>query len=109
MKTSTHPLKSDAAVLAQLLERLEQRRMIDPAAYRSVAQRLASELDRIQDADALDAVLGAFPVAADLYENLRYEHAGLCRAPIDTSLATERSAREAIERAMKPVPGELLR
>lgn len=101
MKT-LHPLKSDAAVLAHLLERLEQRGRIDADAYRALVQRLTNELDRIDDADALDTVLQTFPSAAALYENLRYAHAGLCRSPIDVSLATERNAREVLAHAMGP-------
>jgi len=35
-----------------------------------------------------------------VYENLNYQHAGLCRSALDASLAAELAARKAIERAM---------
>ena len=101
MKTS-HPLTTDAAILAQLLERLERGGRPDAGQYRFVSQRLAQALERMADPDALDAVLQASPAAAELYENLHYQHAGLCRARLDTSLATEKSARDAIAQAMNP-------
>jgi hypothetical protein len=47
-----------------------------------------------------------------VYENLNYQHAGLCRSSLDVSLAAEVSARDAIARAMRVVksnpvnPGE---
>jgi hypothetical protein len=34
-----------------------------------------------------------------LYENLRYAHAGLCRAPLETALNAELAASAAIDRA----------
>ena len=101
MKTS-QTLKTDAALIAQLLERLERSGRPDADQYRQVVQRLAHELGRVQGPDALDALLSASPAAAELYENLNYEHAGLCRSLLDASLAAELSAREAIARAMRP-------
>jgi len=44
-------------------------------------------------------VLDSFPAVAELYENLHYEHAGLCRSVLETSLAAELAARAAIESA----------
>ena len=101
MKTS-QPLNTDAALMAQLLERLERGGHPDADQYRMVVRRLADELGRVQDADALDALLQAHPAAAELYENLNYQHAGLCRSLLDASLSSERRAREAIARAMRP-------
>ena len=91
-------------MLAKLLERMDgptRTKAPDPAQYRLLAQRLAISLDAIDDRNALDAILSAFPAAAQLYENLRYEHAGLCRSGLDASLAGEQSARRAIERARR--------
>jgi hypothetical protein len=48
--------------------------------------------------DDLQAVLNTFPAAAELYENLNYQHAGLCRSPLDRSLAAEVKARELIRK-----------
>lgn len=101
MKTS-QTLHTNAALMAQLLERLERGGRPDADQYRLVARRLADELGRVQDADALDALLQAHPAAAQVYENLNYQHAGLCRSLLDASLAAELRAREAIARAMRP-------
>jgi hypothetical protein len=50
----------------------------------------------------LHRLLQAAPHTADLYENLRYDMAGLCLHPLDTALAAERAASSAIERARSP-------
>jgi len=104
MKT-THPTPSRAdptstRVLAALLERLERSTAeVDAQQYRSVVRRLADALAQAEPGAALDAVLAAFPAASQLYENLQYEHAGLCRSPLDPALAAEMQAREWISRA----------
>jgi hypothetical protein len=88
--------------LAQLLERLESSRApIGADQYRSVARHLADELANAEPGPELEAVLDAFPASAELYENLRYEQAGLCRAPLERSLDTERLARRALEAAAR--------
>lgn len=87
---------------AQLLERIEQRpAAITPEQYRSVVQRLSQALDEVPPGPPLEMILAAFPATATLYENLRYAHAGLCRAPLEASLNSELRAREAIERARR--------
>lgn len=93
-------------VLAGLLERLERRPgRIDPDAHRTVVQRLARALAAPDlPADARDAVLGAHPAAAELYENLQYAHGGLVRAPLEAAIAAERQAREWIARAARISP-----
>lgn len=101
MKTS-QTLPTNAAVLAQVLERMERGGHPDAAQYRFVAQRLVEELGRVTDTAALDAVLQTHHAAAELYENLNYQHAGLCRSLLDASLGAELQAREAIARAMRP-------
>lgn len=86
--------------LAHLLDRLEHGRgPISADQYRTVAQRLSDELARVAPSPALQAILDAHPAAAELYENLNYRHAGLCRSPLERSLAAELRAREAIGRA----------
>lgn len=101
MKTA-QTLHTNALLLAELLERLEHGAHPDAGQYRLVAHRLAEELGRVTDTGTLDALLQANPAAAELYENLNYQHAGLCRSPLDSSLAAELRAREAIARAMRP-------
>lgn len=103
MKTLQAPIQS-AALLAQLLERLEtSRQPFDPAQYRLVALRLTELLaDRSAEWAPL---LERSRAAATLYENLHYAEAGLCRAPLDAAMQAEVSAREAIAAARsKPAP-----
>lgn len=86
-------------LLAQLLERLD--RSVQPVAaeqYRSVVRHLAEELEDLQACQGLSPLLDAFPSAAELYENLNYRHAGLCRSPLERSLAAEMQARQLIDR-----------
>ncbi|WP_295534543.1 hypothetical protein [uncultured Pseudacidovorax sp.] len=84
-----------AVLLAHDLERME-RSHPDAAQYRLVAQRLAAELDQAPDLDLLQPLLKASPAAAAIYENLRYQHAGLCRSPLEAALAAEQRARALI-------------
>jgi hypothetical protein len=104
MKT-THPTPfradlTSTRVLAALLERLENSRSaVDAQQYHSVAHRLADALGQAEPGRWLDSMLAEFPAASQLYENLQYAHAGLCRSPLDQALAAELSARRWIERA----------
>ena len=89
-------------MLASLLERLE--RMPGPIVarqYRWVAQRRADELGRSPDDERLRAMLDALPAAAEVWENLHYAHAGLCRRDLDAAMASETEARRTIERARR--------
>lgn len=101
----THPTPSRAdptstRVLAALLERLERSNTpVDAWQYQSVVRRLADALRRYESGAMLDALLAEFPAASELYENLQYEHAGLCRSPLDPALAAEMQARQWITRA----------
>lgn len=93
-------------VLAALLERLEHSQVrVDPAQYHAVVVRLRDALQTAKPSDALRDLLAAHPAASDLYENTRYEVAGLCRSPLDASVAAEQSARAVIMRAMQ-IPRE---
>ncbi|WP_418316021.1 hypothetical protein [Piscinibacter sakaiensis] len=86
--------------LAGLLERLEvDVRSGGAHQYQSVVRHLIDELGRFDGDETLELVLGNFPATAELYENLRYGHAGLCRAPLELSLNSELQSREAIARA----------
>jgi hypothetical protein len=102
--TKPNPRKTDLTVthvLAELLERLE-RSAVPVAAeqYRSVVQHLVTELGDIEPGTALGELLDAHPAAAELYENVNYQYAGLCRSALDASLAAERQAKEVLDRAM---------
>lgn len=86
--------------LARLLQRLENNPLgVDAAQYRKVARRLAQTLDEVPADEALSLLLRAHPAAAEVYENLHYEHAGLCRAPLDVAVEAETATRELIQRA----------
>ena len=89
-------------VLAELLERLEHSAvLVGPEQYRSVVTHLVEAFDSVRPGVELGALLDTHPAAAELYENVYYQHAGLCRSPLDPALAAERQARQAIERAMR--------
>lgn len=93
-------LNQNMVLLARILERLEHSaRGVDAAQYRSVVNHLASELAVAPHDAGLDALLQACPSAAQLYENIHYQHAGLCRAALDVAMAAEGAARAAIDKA----------
>jgi hypothetical protein len=93
--------------LAQLLERLERTPgPVGAAQYRSVVMHLADELSKVSPGPGLQAVLDVHPAAAQVYENLNYQHAGLCRSPLEASLSAEMRAKEAIQRAARHESGE---
>ena len=86
-------------LLARILDRLERSAQPDAEQFRSVAGRLATELEAVPRDAAFEAVLETFPSVAEMYENLNYRHAGLCRSALDAALAAEVAARTAIETA----------
>ena len=100
---AAHPITGSlktAITLAELLQRIESSAQpIGPTQYRHLVQHLTRLLDALPPGAGLDALLNTFPAAAALYENLRYEQAGLCRTPLEASLNTELQARELIRRA----------
>jgi hypothetical protein len=87
-------------MLARMLERLDRSAVaVDPQQYRGVVEHLAELLLSVPHDAALEAVLAASPATAELYENLQYQHAGLCRAPLEAALNAELAARAAIDAA----------
>ena len=106
-----HPHKTDLTVthvLAELLERLEHSAVpVGPEQYRSEVLHLVDELGDVEPGVALGALLDTHPAAAELYENVNYQYAGLCRSELDASLVAELKAKEAIEKAMKPINPQL--
>lgn len=103
MKTLHAPPRT-ALVVAQLLERLDaSREPVDAHQYQTVAQRL-TELMRDADTD-WQPLLEQSPATAELYENLHYADAGLCRAPLALAMEAELAARQAIAAAgRRPTP-----
>ena len=91
-----------AVLLSQLLERLD--RSAEPVGaeqYLSVVRHLQEEFNELGAETRLSALLDSYPSAAELYENLNYQHAGLCRSPLEPALAAELQARRLIERVRK--------
>ena len=88
--------------LAALLERLENSAVaVGADQYRSVVTHLVHELGAVEPDDALKSLLDAHPATAQVYENLNYQHAGLCRSSLDFSLAAEVQSKQVIERAKR--------
>lgn len=91
------------ALLGRLLQGLEQRpRGFAAEQYRAVAQRLAQALAEVpgdpESRRALQALMAAMPAVAEVYENLHYGHAGLCREPLMAAARAEVATRELIAR-----------
>lgn len=103
--TKPLPTETDLTVthvLAELLERLEHSAVpVGPEQYRSVVNHLVDAFGQVKPGSELGALLDTHPAAAELYENVNYQYAGLCRSPLDRSLSAEQQARQAIERAMR--------
>ncbi len=90
-------------VLAALLERLENSQVpVGAEQYRSVVLHLEHEFTEVQTAAGLGALLESYPAAAQVYENVNYAYAGLCRSSLEPSLVAEQQATAAIRRAMRP-------
>lgn len=86
--------------LATQLKRLERGSdLLQPDQYRDLVARIKAELTVAQPGAALDTVLASFPSTAELYENLNYRHAGLCRSDLDAASRSELQARKVIAAA----------
>lgn len=95
-------LNKNLVLLARVLERLEHSTQgVDAQQYRSVVNHLASELAVAPQDAGLHAVLQACPSASELYENINYQHAGLCRSVLEVAMTAESAARAAIENARR--------
>jgi len=87
-----------AVLLSQLLQRLDHSPVsVGAEQYRSVVRHLADELEQLNGDASLPRLLDRFPSVAELYENLNYRHAGLCRSPMESALRAELQARKVIE------------
>ena len=108
--TLSTPASADltvVAVLAGLLGRLEaSKTAVSPAQYREVVSRLSAALIEADAHPQLRAVLDAHPAAAELYENLHYDQAGLCRSPLDAALSAEMRAVQVIDAARRGTPAK---
>jgi hypothetical protein len=90
--------------LARLLARVEQSRApVGPDQYRALVRQLQLALAQDLPIDALNAVLRTYPTAAELYENMHYEQAGLSRSPLDHSVISELLASQVLAKAAQRV------
>lgn len=88
--------------LARLLERVETSAVAFSAdQYQALVRQLKMALGQELPQDALNAVLGAHPAAAELYENLHYEQSGLSRSPLERSVGSEMLASQALAKAAR--------
>ena len=108
MNTTPSPTAhKNLVVLARMLDRLERSaKPVDAEQFRVVAGRLAAELETVPRDAALEVVLQTFPAVAEVYENVNYRHAGLCRSALEPALAAELAARAALDAARRPQPAQ---
>ena len=95
------------AVLAGLLEKLErQPRQASATQYRQVVLEIRHQLEDLSTVAALDKpldrLLQAFPGTAEVYENIRYEHSGLSRSPLEEATSAEMMATRVVDSARHP-------
>lgn len=91
--------------LARLLERVERSNSpVGADQYRALVEQLKLALSAELPLDALNAVLGAHPAAAELYENMHYDRSGLSRSALDRSIATEMLTSQILHRLAHTPP-----
>jgi len=89
VKSSCAKLET-AIALARVLERVERSaEPVNADQYQVLVARLKAALSEDLPEPALNAILGALPAAAELYENMHYQLSGLSRSPLDRSVASE--------------------
>ena len=87
------------ALLAGMFERVERSgTSLDAQQYLVLVDRLKDALGADLPTEGLNVVLSAHPAAAELYENLHYAHAGLCRSPLGLAVPAETAARDVLAR-----------
>jgi len=90
--------------LAHLLECVETGTASASAdGYRRLVLGLQEALSEDIPAEALQAILSAYPATAQIFENLHYAHSGLSRAPLERSVSSELLARHVLARAARRV------
>lgn len=88
--------------LARLLERVESSgRAFGAEQYRALVRQLGVALSQEMPDDALQAILGAHPAAAEVYENLHYAESGLSRSSLERSVGSELLASQVLARAAR--------
>ncbi len=97
----------DVVRLASVLKGLDgSGKPFDAGQYRRLVLQLTEALKLAPPGEALEQALAAFPAATTVYENMRYELAGLCRSSLERNLESERLALVAIDRAKSRKTGE---
>ena len=92
----------NAIALARLLDRVERSgKPFGADQYRALVRQLGDALSQAMPDDALQAVLGAYPAAAEVYENLHYAVSGLSRAPLERSVGSELMTNQVLARAAR--------
>ena len=88
--------------LSRLLERVEaSAAKVSPDQYRTLVRQLTVALSQEIPEDAMRAVLGAHPAAAEVYENMHYAQSGLSRQTLERSVSSEMMASQAIAKAAR--------
>ncbi|MEP7138987.1 MAG: hypothetical protein ABI745_05135 [Caldimonas sp.] len=88
--------------LARLLERVEASPVgVGADQYLALVRQIQAALQVELPESARDAILGAHPATATIYENLHYETSGLARSSLDRSVATEMLATGLIHKAAR--------
>jgi hypothetical protein len=88
--------------LARLLDRIDNSPVrISADQYQALVRQLARALAQELPDDALQAVLGIHPSAAELYENAHYAQSGLSRSSLEQSVRSEMLASQALARAAR--------
>jgi hypothetical protein len=88
--------------LARLLDRVDQNPVLVGAdQYRALVRQLSAALSQEMPDEALRAVLGAHPAAAEVYENMQYAQSGLSRSSLERSIESEKLARQVLARAAR--------
>ncbi len=88
--------------LARLLERVEASPVaVGADQYLALVRQIQAVLQVELPESARDAILGAHPATATIYENLHYETSGLSRSTLERSVATEMLATGLIHKAAR--------
>ena len=96
---SSHAQLETAIALAQILERVERSaEPVNADQYQVLVARLKAALSEELPEPALNAILGALPAAAEVYENMHYQVSGLSRSSLERSVSSEMLAAKLLAR-----------
>jgi hypothetical protein len=101
--TNTHHAHLETVIaLARLLELVERSaQRVDADQYQLLVARLQAALAEDLPEPALNAVLGALPAAAEVYENMHYQRSGLSRSSLERSVSSEMLASQLLARVSR--------